>query len=107
MKSQMIKAFLIGIGITAFGGVMFFVLICFYSDLDGHRTTILEDCLDFLMRAAWFPLRITGSLFLSDGLGGFGVAVGLVVTALFWGLAILSLWQVKKLMKRVRKTPKQ
>jgi hypothetical protein len=107
VKRRMILSFLIGVGITALGGLSCFILIWFYSDLDGHHMTNLEVCLELLMRVAWFPALVVGGLFFADDPGSFGMAIVLVITALFWGLVIQCLWYARRLMKRPGNPPNQ
>jgi hypothetical protein len=86
VKKQIIKSFLIGIGITAFGGVIFFIDASLY-DLPTQSGTFVDVCLRLFMFFLGWPVLAVEWL-LKGALGDMSIAVLLVLTAFFWGIVV-------------------
>jgi hypothetical protein len=105
VKRQIIKAFLIGCGMTAFGFALVYILAWFYPDIEPHPKTSLEACLTFLMTVifwlGWVASKIP-NFDMGDTTGDLPFTIILVATALFWGGIVFIMMQIRKSIKHHR-----
>jgi len=85
VKRQIAKSLIIGVGITAIGGVLFFVDA--WNDIGQRSSTFSEALLTFLWSIIWWPLLFAGSSLLNSSIVVSSIVVAglLIVAAVFWG----------------------
>lgn len=95
MKWQIIKAFLIGICITAFGGTAFIIDELFFPFTTIQSATGVDYCLIVIFGWIFLPSE---AMF-----GDKGKAVVIAVTVIFWVCVAFLLMEAKKITKHLRK----
>jgi hypothetical protein len=95
VKRQIIKAFLIGICITVFGGAAFIIDELFFPFTTILSATGVDYCLIVIF--SWV-------FWLHDVVGDKGNIILIVLTVFFWGGVTFLLMEAKKISKHLRET---
>ncbi len=99
VKRRIIKALLIGSGITVFGiALIYFLALFFPEHFDHSKPAIFECCLNVLVTAVFLPGKVLSIYF-----GDVGITFLLILTGFFWVCFVFFLMQVNQ--TRIRSGP--